>query len=63
MTDWRFRDTVGIVALVLVFFSFAVVLNGLLRVLFVLVGVAIAGLWLLNFFMRGYTEAGSNDGS
>lgn len=60
MTDWSFRDTVGIVAVLAITLSAASGVDGIAQALVVLVGVVIAFLWIGNFVLRGYTEALQN---
>jgi hypothetical protein len=57
MTDWRLRDTLGILIVLGATLSAASVVDGLAQALIVLVGVVVALLWVGRFFLEGYTDA------
>lgn len=57
MSEWRLRDTLGILVVLAVTFSVARALDGIAQALVVLVGVVIALLWIGKFFLEGYTDA------
>ncbi|MFC6942556.1 hypothetical protein ACFQE8_21750 [Salinirubellus sp. GCM10025818] len=57
MSDWRLRDTLGILIVLGGTLSAARVVDGIAQALIVLVGVVIALLWMGKFFFEGYTDA------
>ena len=57
MSDWRLRDTLGILIVLGGTLSAARAVDGIAQALIVLVGVVIALLWMSTFFFEGYTDA------
>lgn len=62
MGEWRYRDTLGIVVIVIFTFNTARTLDGITQVLMLGFSAVIALLLIAKFFFEGYTyAAGQND--
>ena len=57
MDEWSLQDSVAILIVLEITLSAAQTVEGIAQALIVLVGVVIALLWILRFFLEGYTDA------
>lgn len=60
-SEWGLGDTAGILIVAGALFVAAFFLPGVLRTVAAVLGVAVLGLWVFNFFVQGYAEAATED--
>jgi len=57
MDEWSLQDSVAILIVLGITLSAAQTVEGIAQALIVSVGVIVAVLWILRFFLEGYTDA------